>query len=132
LDLEVYARHVLYLQIIANSEPFKSSFLKEGGRLRDRKSKLSTLDEAKAYIKISSISMWHPSGTCSMLPRANGGVVSEKLLVYGTQNLRIIDASIFPLIPRGNLQATVYAVAERAADIVKEAHRHPIGSGTPQ
>lgn len=122
LDLEVFGRHLLYLHTIAKSEPFNSTLLKAGGRLRDPASNFTTLDEAKAYVKTGSISMWHPSSTCSMLPRDVGGVVDTKLLVYGTSNLRIVDASIFPLIPRGNLQATVYAVAERAADIVKLSH----------
>lgn len=54
-----------------------------------------------------------------MLPRADGGVVSDHLLVHGTKNLRVVDASVFPIIPRGNIQSTVYAVAERAADIIK-------------
>lgn len=57
-----------------------------------------------------------------MLPETAGGVVNERLLVYGVPNLRIVDASIFPMIPRGNIQASVYAVAERAADIIKEDH----------
>jgi choline dehydrogenase-like flavoprotein len=54
-----------------------------------------------------------------MLPKEKGGVVDEKLVVYGTRNLRLVDASIFPLIPRGNIISTVYAVAEKAADIIK-------------
>jgi choline dehydrogenase-like flavoprotein len=55
-----------------------------------------------------------------MIPREDGGVVDTKLKVYGTTNLRIVDASIFPLEARGNIQATVYAVAEKAADIIRE------------
>lgn len=55
-----------------------------------------------------------------MLPREKGGVVNEKLILYGIDNLRVVDASIFPLIPRGNIISTVYAVAEKAADIIKE------------
>lgn len=43
----------------------------------------------------------------------------EKLIVYGTNNLRVVDASIFPLIPRGNILSSVYAVAEKAADVIK-------------
>lgn len=39
--------------------------------------------------------------------------------VHGVKGLRIVDASVMPLITRGNRQATVYAVAEKAADIVK-------------
>ncbi|CAG8974183.1 hypothetical protein HYALB_00007346 [Hymenoscyphus albidus] len=94
----------------------------EGGRLRDPGSNFTTLEEAKAYAKTSSISMWHPTSTCSMLPKKMGGVVDKKLLVYETTNLRIVDASVFPLVSRGNTQATVYAVAERAADIIKKAY----------
>jgi choline dehydrogenase-like flavoprotein len=53
-----------------------------------------------------------------MLPREMGGVVDDQLKVYGTRNLRVVDASVFPLEPAGNIQATVYAVAERAADLI--------------
>ena len=55
-----------------------------------------------------------------MLPWESGGVVNERLVVYGTKNLRVVDASNFPIEPLGNLQTTVYAVAERAADFMKE------------
>ena len=58
---------------------------------------------------------FHPSGTCAMLPLALGGVVDSHLRVWGTQNLRVVDASIFPLIPAAHLQAVVYAVAEKVA-----------------
>ena len=118
LDIEILARHMQYLGTIASSEPFKS-LLKEGGKVRDPKSKLKSLEEAKDYLRPSSFSMWYPCGTCSMLPKDMGGVVDENLLVYGTRNLRVFDASIFPLIPRANIQSTVYAVAERAADLIK-------------
>lgn len=55
-----------------------------------------------------------------MLPKDKGGVVDERLRVYGVKNLRVIDASVFPMIPRGNTQSSVYAVAERAADLIRE------------
>jgi choline dehydrogenase-like flavoprotein len=61
----------------------------------------------------------HPSGACPMMPEELGGCVDSKLRVYGVENLRIVDASIMPLIPAAHLQATVYAVAEKAADIIK-------------
>jgi len=59
-------------------------------------------------------------GTCAMMPKELGGVVNERLMVYGTNNLRVVDASVIPLVPRGNIQSTVYAIAERAADIITE------------
>ncbi|MCJ1429295.1 hypothetical protein MMC29_007208 [Sticta canariensis] len=62
---------------------------------------------------------FHPSGTCAMLPLEHGGVVDAHLRVWGTRNLRVVDASIFPLVPAAHLQAVVYGVAEKAADIIK-------------
>ncbi|RSL50154.1 hypothetical protein CEP53_008892 [Fusarium sp. AF-6] len=61
----------------------------------------------------------HPSGTVAMMPRDMGGVVDPELRVYGTCNLRVADASIMPLIPSAHLQAVVYAIAEKAADMIK-------------
>jgi choline dehydrogenase-like flavoprotein len=61
----------------------------------------------------------HQSGTCSMLPEKYGGCVSSDLTVHGTKKLSIVDASIIPLIPATHLQATMYAVAEKAADLIK-------------
>ena len=64
-------------------------------------------------------SEYHPIGTCAMGPKGKGGVVSERMLVHGTRNLRVVDASVFPLQVRGNLASLVYAVAERAVDFIK-------------
>jgi choline dehydrogenase-like flavoprotein len=61
----------------------------------------------------------HPSCSCPMMPRELGGVVDSELLVYGTKRLSIVDASILPVIPAAHLQATMYSVAEKAADIIK-------------
>jgi choline dehydrogenase-like flavoprotein len=61
----------------------------------------------------------HSSGSCLMMPENAGGCVNDKLMVYGTQHLSIIDASIIPLIPACHLQATMYGVAEKAADVIK-------------
>ncbi|KAF7932982.1 uncharacterized protein EAE97_008749 [Botrytis byssoidea] len=76
-------------------------------------------DEVKRYVKKTGLSNWHPVGTCAMLPENKGGVVDNNLIVYGISNLRVVDASIMPIVPRSNTQAVVYAVAERAADIIK-------------
>ena len=54
-----------------------------------------------------------------MLPLEKSGVVDARLKVHGIERLRVVDASVFPLLPRANLQTLVYAVAERAADWIK-------------
>lgn len=119
LDLELHGRHTQWLETIAATEPMASLLKKDGRRIHADKPVLD-LETAKDTVQETFVSHYHVTGTCSMLPKELGGVVNERLLAYGTRNLRIVDASIFPMIPRGNIQASVYAVAERAADIVKE------------
>jgi choline dehydrogenase-like flavoprotein len=65
---------------------------------------------------------FHPAGTTAMMPLVLGGVVDPSLKVYGTSNLRVVDAGVFPLLPGAHLQAAVYAVAERAARVIQHAH----------
>ncbi|ESK83133.1 choline dehydrogenase [Moniliophthora roreri MCA 2997] len=70
--------------------------------------------EQEAYIKEQLTTVWHQSGTAVMLPREYGGVVDERLRVYGTKGLRVVDASIIPLLPSVNTQSVVYMLAEKA------------------
>lgn len=54
-----------------------------------------------------------------MMSRALGGVVDPELRVYGTANVRVVDASVVPLQVSGHLTASLYGLAERASDIIK-------------
>jgi choline dehydrogenase len=63
----------------------------------------------------------HPLGSMAMMAKELGGVVDTELRVYGTANVRIVDASVLPTQFSGHLTATIYAVAERAADIIKQS-----------
>ena len=118
LDVKVFARHLQYLQTLIKTQPL-ASFLKPDGKRSSPDIDLKNLDAIKEFVRTTAISNWHPVGTCAMLPKDKGGVVSEKLVVYGTKNLRVVDASIFPTITRGNPISSVYAVAEKAADLIK-------------
>lgn len=54
-----------------------------------------------------------------MIPKELGGVVDPSLKVYGTSNVRVVDAGVLPFQVCGHLVSTLYAVAEKAADIIK-------------
>lgn len=121
LDEEVLARHLLHIETLVESAPLARLLQQPLARRdEDLTSRLADLDSAKRYLHATGTSMWHPVGSCAMLPRALGGVVDAQLRVYGVPNLRVVDASAIPMISTANLQATVYAFAERASDIIKE------------
>ncbi|KFY90108.1 hypothetical protein V498_06167, partial [Pseudogymnoascus sp. VKM F-4517 (FW-2822)] len=119
VDIELQARHSIWMEKIAETEPM-ASLLKTGGARLHTAERLTDVPKSKELSKELVMSMFHLSGTCAMLPREDGGVVDSQLMVYGTSNVRVVDASLFPLEPRGNTQATVFAVAEKAADIIKQ------------
>ncbi|BCP52226.1 GMC oxidoreductase [Kaistia sp. 32K] len=78
-------------------------------------------DEAlRDYIRLSLDTYFHPVGTCKMgVDRL--AVVDPTLRLHGVENLRVADASIFPVIPTGNTHAPAVMTGERAADFVLQA-----------
>ena len=119
LDIIMLGDITLHMQRVGKAAPLSNLFegngTVHGPAFPDELNSTSVLD----YVRQLVTTGWHPIGTCAMLPRDKGGVVSPHLKVYGTANVRIIDASIAPLHVRGNTQSLVYAIAEYGADIVK-------------
>jgi choline dehydrogenase len=81
--------------------------------------------DLRDYIRSSLGTLYHPVGTCAMggdSPVARGrlaSVVDPQLKVRGINGLRVVDASVMPTVPRGNTNAPVIAIAERAADLIR-------------
>lgn len=83
--------------------------------------------EVHAHIARTTFPIYHPVGTCAI-----GSVVDPELTVTGLEGLRVVDASVMPTVPRGNTNAPVIALAERAADLIKgEAPLRATGAEAP-
>ena len=117
-----YLKHPADVAVLATGLKFlekltESGFLK--GKLARRiyppsNFNLQDTNEAKEVVRDFVMGEYHPCGTCSM-----GQVVDGRLKVNGVSGLRVADASIFPNHVSGNICSSVYAVAEKAADMIK-------------
>jgi choline dehydrogenase-like flavoprotein len=72
----------------------------------------------QTWIKKTSSSNSHPLSTCAMMSEELGGVVDTEGKVYGTKNVRVVDASVFPTQISGHLTASVYAIAGKISDAI--------------
>jgi choline dehydrogenase len=70
--------------------------------------------DLRAHMARNSQVLYHPVGTCAM-----GSVVDAELRVHGVEALRVVDASVMPVVVRGNTNAPTIAIAERAADMIR-------------
>lgn len=77
-------------------------------------------EDLLAYIKSSFSTVFHAACTCSMgLESDEMAVLDSQARVYGVSGLRVVDASSFPILPPGHPVATIYALAEKIADDIK-------------
>ncbi|MDR5773786.1 MULTISPECIES: GMC family oxidoreductase [unclassified Caballeronia] len=83
-------------------------------------------EDMLAYFRDQSGSIYHLCGSCAMGPDARTSVVDERLRVHGIDGLRIVDASVFPNITSGNLNAPTMMVAEKGADMILEDSRRGV------
>lgn len=78
--------------------------------------------EMEADLRSRASSVFHASGTCRMGTDAASDVVDPRLRVHGVAGLRVIDASVFPLLPSGNINGPAMMTGWRGADLVLEDH----------
>ena len=80
-------------------------------------------DDLLSDFRSRADTVYHPSSTCMMGPDAATSVVDARLRVHGIDGLRVIDASIFPNITSGNINAPTVMVAEKGAAMILEDAR---------
>ena len=68
------------------------------------------------FVRVAGQTVYHPTSTCAM-----GPVVDSELRVHGVEALRVVDASVMPTITRGNTNAPTIMIAEKAADLIRQA-----------
>jgi choline dehydrogenase len=90
-------------------------------------------EQLRAYVRNSADSYHHQAGSCKM-GLDDLAVVDPQLHVHGITGLRIADASVMPVVPSGNCHTGILMIAEKAADLIKQAyglHRHTSQPSTP-
>jgi choline dehydrogenase len=92
--------------------------------------------DLREFIRHDLATLYHPVGSCAMAGDSRlaasrlTSVVDPELRVRGVTGLRVVDASVMPAVPRGNTNAPVIAIAERAADLI--AGRAPLAAADPE
>ena len=112
MDVEVLSAGVRIADQVFQTSPLKEKI--KGRVFPPADMDISDPVAREEYIRGHTRTEYHPIGTAGL-----GRVVDEKLNVFGVKGLRVVDASVFPLSVSGNIMATVYAVAEKAVEIIK-------------
>jgi choline dehydrogenase-like flavoprotein len=114
-DVAVIAAGIRWFGRVAQSKHLADKSTRPGPEVD-----LQNLGNAKQAVKDMTMGEYHPYGSCAM-----GDALDSKLRLKGVDRLRVADASVFPNNISGNICSTVYAVAERAADLIKEDNGLP-------
>ncbi|EME42090.1 hypothetical protein DOTSEDRAFT_174916 [Dothistroma septosporum NZE10] len=111
-DAKIMSEGIKWMDKIANRPVMAKSLADRV--LPPQDASIETEEDRVEFVKKHISTQYHLIGTCTM-----GEVVDDKLKVKGVNNLRVIDASVFPGHVSGNIMSTTYAVAEKGADLVK-------------
>ncbi|ELU36330.1 GMC oxidoreductase domain-containing protein [Rhizoctonia solani AG-1 IA] len=105
---------VKFADKIAKAEPLATMLV---GR-QDPSADIKSDEDITNWIKDNIHTLHHPIGTAATMHKSVGGAVDEKLKVYETSNLRVVDASVIPMHLATHMQRTMYGIAEKAAHII--------------
>ncbi|MEX8518869.1 MAG: GMC family oxidoreductase [Leptothrix sp. (in: b-proteobacteria)] len=88
---------------------------------------LATDTELADYVRRTA---WghHASCSCAIGPASAGGVLDSEFKVHGSRGLRVVDASVFPLIPGFFVASAVYMIGEKAADVILHPGKRDMAS----
>ncbi|MSQ21135.1 MAG: choline dehydrogenase [Betaproteobacteria bacterium] len=94
-------------------DPFRGREINPGENVKSRA-------DIDAYMRRTAWTVHHPLGTCKMGVESDAmAVVDNKLRVRGVDGLHVVDASVIPDMPGGNINAPIIMIAERAADLIR-------------
>jgi choline dehydrogenase-like flavoprotein len=115
-DIDLLQKGLQLIDKVVSTSPLKEKIKKrydpQALDLNDRK-------QVAEYLRGNTGTEYHPIGSVSMGVKGTGAV-DNRLRVWGCKGLRVVDASIMPIHVSGNIVATVYAIAEKASDMIKE------------
>ncbi|KAL5354417.1 hypothetical protein ACLOAV_000506 [Pseudogymnoascus australis] len=115
-DIEVFSKGLELLEKMAATSPFKEKI-----KRRYHPVDLDVTDKksAEEYLRNTCVTEYHPIGSVAM-GKKGVGAVDDRLKVWGAKGVRVVDASVMPLHVSGNIVSSVYAIAEKASDLIKE------------
>ncbi|KAF8516585.1 GMC oxidoreductase-domain-containing protein, partial [Hysterangium stoloniferum] len=87
---------------LANTKPVLSALKQDDNPLLDHNLGKLSDDELENEVRKHVETLYHPTSTCSVVPLEENGVVDPSLKVYGLENVRVVDASIFSRIVAGH------------------------------
>ncbi|KAI9058827.1 GMC oxidoreductase [Trametes sanguinea] len=127
-DLNLLVKSVRFLLHLARTPPLSDALefrasTKKGDMFwpGDADPDKVTDEDIKEFIRDYGQSSWHPTSSVRMGPDPQTSAVDTQLRVHGVEALRVVDASVFPDQVSGHPCAVVVAIAEKAADLIRQA-----------